>query len=208
MNKIYGYMRVSTIAQNDERQRVELEKYGVDKIFKDKISGKNFNRPGYLNLKKNAKEGDLIVLKSLDRLGRNYKEMINEWRYFVNEKKVDIIILDMPLLNTKNNKDPLGTLISDLVLGLLSYVAQNEFEMIKSRQKEGINLAKKRGVKFGRPIVPFTPDFEKYYDLYIQKKITRDKIMKELNIDSKTLDLQINRKRKQIYRNKIRLLVQ
>ncbi len=148
----YGYARVSTKEQNEDRQIVALHDYKIDEknIFVDKESGKNFKRENYLKLIKKIKHGDVIVVKSIDRLGRNYTEIIQQWRLITQEKKTDIIVIDMPLLNTTKNKDLFGSFISDLVLQILSFVAENERVNIKKRQAEGIAIAKIKGVKFGR----------------------------------------------------------
>ena len=148
----YGYARVSTKEQNEDRQIIALHDYKIDEknIFIDKESGKNFKRENYLKLIKKIKHGDVIVVKSIDRLGRNYTEIIQQWRLITQEKKTDIIVIDMPLLNTTKNKDLFGSFISDLVLQILSFVAENERVNIKKRQAEGIAIAKIKGVKFGR----------------------------------------------------------
>ena len=152
--KIYGYIRVSSTDQNEDRQLVALEalKIPAEQIYMDKLSGKDFNRPAYKSLVKRLKNGDLLYIKSIDRLGRNYEEIQNQWRILTKEKDVDIAVIDMPLLDTRNGKDLMGTFIADLVLQILSFVAQNERETIKKRQAEGIAAAKARGVRFGRPI--------------------------------------------------------
>lgn len=165
LNKQYGYMRVSSVDQNVERQEQELIKWGIvkRKIYTDKVSGKDFNRPSYQSLRKKLKEGDVLVVKSIDRLGRNYEEIQSEWRYIVKEVKADIVIIDMPILDTRINKDLVGTLISDIVLQLLSYVAQTEREYIRQRQAEGIALAKAQGKHLGRPRKPYPANFDYLY---------------------------------------------
>lgn len=147
----YGYVRVSSKDQNEMRQLIALEAFGVDKkrIYVDTQSGKDFERPQYKRMMKRIREGDILVIKSIDRLGRNYEEMLEQWRIITRERKADIVVLDMPLLDTRRGRDLTGTLIADIVLQLLSYVAQMEREMIKSRQREGIEAAKARGVRFG-----------------------------------------------------------
>lgn len=152
MKRIFGYARVSSIGQNEERQIAALKNAGVDKksIFIDKTSGKTFDRPGYKRLIKELKQGDVLYIKSIDRLGRDYNEIIYQWRLLTKEKKVSIVVLDLPLLNTEICDDVTGTLISDIVLELFSYVAQMEREFIKQRQAEGIAIAKEKGIKFGR----------------------------------------------------------
>lgn len=148
----YGYARVSTKEQNEDRQMIALQAFGIlkDNIFVDKQSGKDFTRPGYKRLVRRLKSGDTIIIKSIDRLGRNYDEILEQWRVITKEKQAAIVVLDMPLLDTRKTKDLTGTLIADLVLQLLSYVAQTEREYIRQRQAEGIAAAKLRGVKFGR----------------------------------------------------------
>lgn len=150
---VYGYMRVSTREQNEGRQRDALEKYGVPQknVYLDKQSGKDFVRLAYLRMLSRLKKGDLLVVKSIDRLGRNYTDVMKQWRTITQKKRADIKVLDMPLLDTTREKDLLGTLIADIVLQLLSFVAENERSNIRQRQAEGIAAAKARGVKFGRP---------------------------------------------------------
>ena len=157
---IYGYMRVSTREQNEDRQRLALEEFGVERIYGDKLSGKDFSRPGYQKLLKKLKAEDVLVIKSIDRLGRNYEEILKQWQHITKEKRAAIVVLDMPLLDTRQNRDLTGTLIADIVLQLLSYVAQTEREFIRQRQKEGIAAAKARGVKFGRTPMEKPPEFE------------------------------------------------
>jgi len=149
---LYGYVRVSTKEQNLDRQILALIEFGVpDKqIYREKLSGKDFERPVYKRLLKKLKPGDTLVIKSIDRLGRNYDEILEQWRIITKEKRANIVVLDMPLLDTRQGRDLTGTLIADLVLQLLSYVAQTEREFIRQRQAEGIAAAKARGVKFGR----------------------------------------------------------
>ena len=154
----YGYARVSTRDQNEQRQIIALEQYGVEKrnIFIDKQSGKDFNRSSYKKLIRTIKGGDAIIIKSIDRLGRNYDEILDEWRKITKVKKCDIVVIDMPLLDTRRSKDLTGTLISDIVLQLLSYVAETERSFIRQRQAEGIAAAKEQGVKFGRKPIEVT----------------------------------------------------
>jgi len=151
--KTYGYVRVSSKDQNEERQMIAMAEHGILKsqIFMDKLSGKDFERPQYKTLLRKLRPGDVLYIKSIDRLGRNYAEIIEQWRIITKEKQADIVVLDIPLLNTHVNRDLTGTLIADIVLQLLSYVAQSERESIHQRQAEGIAAAKARGVKFGRP---------------------------------------------------------
>lgn len=171
---VYGYIRVSTNDQNTARQFVALEKLEIPKknLYVDKQSGKDFNRPAYKKLIRRLKEGDLLYIKSIDRLGRNYEEIQEQWRFLTKEKKIDIVVLDMSLLDTRNGKDLLGTFISDVVLQILSFVAQNERENIKIRQAEGIAAAKANGVKFGRPEIPLPDNFEEIHAAWRNKKVT------------------------------------
>lgn len=157
----YGYIRVSSRDQNEERQLIALHGKGVENrlIYMDKVSGKDFNRPQYKKLVKKLKPGDLFYIQSIDRLGRNYEELQNQWRILSKEKNVDICVIDMPLLDTRQGKDLMGTFIADLVLQILSFVAQNEREFIRKRQAEGIAAAKAKGVKFGRPPIPLPDNF-------------------------------------------------
>lgn len=153
MEQIYGYVRVSSKDQNEERQMVVMKKEGVPKqnIFMDKQSGKSFNRPEYLRMKEHLAEGDLLYILSIDRLGRNYEEIQKEWRILTKEIGVDICVIDMPLLDTRKGKDLMGTFIADLVLQILSFVADNERMNIRKRQEQGIAAARAKGVRFGRP---------------------------------------------------------
>lgn len=149
----YGYIRVSTREQNEDRQFIALREVGINEenIFMDKLSGKDFNRPAYRRMIRKFKKDDMLYIKSIDRLGRNYEEILEEWRTLTKEKKIDIVVLDMPLLDTRRGKDLMGTFLSDIVLQVLSFVAENERANIRQRQAEGIAAAKMRGVKFGRP---------------------------------------------------------
>ena len=158
---VYGYIRVSSRDQNEDRQRIALRERGVEDgfIYTDKVSGKDFDRPQYRKLAKKLKPGDLLMIQSIDRLGRNYEELQNQWRILTKEKNVDICVIDMPLLDTRQGKDLMGTFIADLVLQILSFVAQNEREFIRKRQAEGIAAAKAKGVKFGRPPIPLPDNF-------------------------------------------------
>ena len=159
--KEYGYVRVSSLDQNEERQMVEMRKIGIpeDRIYKDKQSGKGFNRPMYQKLLRRLKKGDVLYILSIDRLGRNYEEIQSQWRYLTKEKGIDIVVLDMPLLDTRRGKDLMGTFLSDIVLQVLSFVAENERTNIRQRQAEGIAAAKANGMKFGRPVIKAPPNF-------------------------------------------------
>lgn len=172
-NKTYGYVRVSTKEQNEDRQLIALYNFPVleNNIFMDKLSGKNFNRPQYQKLLRKLRPGDILVIKSIDRLGRNYEEILQQWRIITKEKQANMVVLDMPLLDTrKSGNDLTGTFVADLVLQILSYVAQTERENIHQRQKEGIAAAKLRGVKFGRPRKPVPERFWKIKEDWQQKK--------------------------------------
>ncbi len=160
-NNVYGYVRVSTKEQNEARQVIAIREFGVDEqnIFVEKQSGKDFNRPQYKRLLRKLKAGDTLVIKSIDRLGRNYDEIIEQWRIITKEKQAAIVVLDMPLLDTRQGRDLTGTLIADIVLQLLSYVAQTEREFIRRRQAEGIAAAKKRGVRFGAKLKEKTDEY-------------------------------------------------
>lgn len=174
MGKTYGYVRVSSKDQNEDRQLIAMKERGVDEnnIFVDKQSGRDFNRPQYQRLIHRLRADDLIYVKSIDRLGRNYQDIMEQWKWITKERKADICILDMPLLDTRRNKDLLGAFISDLVLAILSYISENERNMIKSRQAEGISAAKLRGVRFGRPCKPVPDNFYKVYKQWKMKEIT------------------------------------
>ena len=170
----YAYIRVSTRDQNEDRQLAALTTLGISEVnlFLDKQSGKDFNRPAYRKLVKKLKLGDLLIIKSIDRLGRNYEEILEQWRYITKEIQADIRVLDMPLLDTSNHRDLTGTLIADIVLQLLSYVAQSERENIRQRQAEGIAAAKARGVRFGRPPRPLPENYRSAYLRWKSGKIT------------------------------------
>ena len=171
---VYGYVRVSSKDQNEDRQMIALREVGVSEknIFVDKQSGKDFNRPKYKRLLKRLKTDDLLYIKSIDRLGRNYEEIQNQWRIITKDKKVDIVVLDMPLLDTRRGKDLVGTFLSDIVLQVLSFVAENERSNIRQRQAEGIAAAKARGVRFGRPPATLPENFYQVYQQWKSGKIT------------------------------------
>lgn len=172
--KIFGYVRVSSADQNEERQLKAMRQMGVqqDHIFVDKQSGKNFMRPQYTKLTHKLQQGDLLYLLSIDRLGRNYKEVQEQWRMLTKEIGVDICVIDMPLLDTRTGKDLMGAFIADLVLQILSFVAQKERENIRCRQKEGIAAAKARGVQFGRPPAPLPKNFDELYRAWRRNQIS------------------------------------
>ena len=185
---LIGYARVSTTNQNEDRQVHELIKYGVKEkcIYIDKQSGKDFQRPAYMKMMKRLRQNDVLIVKSIDRLGRNYREIQEEWRIITQKKNADIIVLDMPLLDTTRSKDLLGTFIADLVLQLLSFVAENERMNIRQRQAEGIAAAKKRGVKFGRPPIPVPDNFSDIYILWQKKQITAKQAAVKFNMSLAT----------------------
>ncbi len=185
---IYGYARVSSMDQNEGRQMIALHEAAVleRNIFMDKQSGKDFDRPNYKKLVKKLKAGDLLYILSIDRLGRNYEEIQTQWRILTKEIGIDICVLDMPLLDTRNGKDLMGTFIADLVLQILSFVAQSERENIRKRQAEGIAAAKAKGIKFGRPEKSVPNDFSKIVKAWEQKKLTLAEVLKQCNISEST----------------------
>lgn len=184
----YGYARVSTKEQNEERQLLALREFGIDDklIYVDKQSGKDFERPSYKRLLKKLKPDDTLVIKSIDRLGRNYDEILEQWRIITKEKRAAIVVLDMPLLDTRQSRDLTGTLIADIVLQLLSYVAQTERDFIRQRQAEGIAAAKARGVKFGRERLPLPENYDEIYALWSDKKISAREAGRRLGVSHKT----------------------
>lgn len=184
----YGYVRVSTADQNEDRQISALIEAGVPEknIFMDKQSGKDFNRPDYKRLVRKLKTGDFLYIHSIDRLGRNYREIQEQWRILTKEKSVDICVLDMPLLDTRQGKDLIGTFIADLVLQILSFVAQSERESIRKRQAEGIAAAKARGVKFGRPEKKMPEDFARIVKVWEQKSLSFSEVLKECDMSKAT----------------------
>ncbi len=172
--KEYGYIRVSTKDQNEDRQLIAMRELAIPdiQIFIDKQSGKNFERPQYKRLVRRLRPDDVLYIKSIDRLGRNYKEILEQWRVLTKDKGTDIVVLDMPLLDTRRGKDLMGTFLSDIVLQVLSFVAENERSNIRQRQAEGIAAAKARGVRFGRPPVPLPDNFSEVHRAWRDKKIT------------------------------------
>ena len=176
----YGYVRVSSTDQNEDRQMLDMQNLGIDNqnIFVDKQSGKDFNRPEYQRLFSALNKGDLLYIKSIDRLGRNYKEIIEQWQMLTKDMEVDVVVIDMPLLDTRTAKDLLGTFIADLVLQVLSFVAQNERENIKKRQEEGIRAAKLRGVEFGRPIKKAPDNFDVLIKQWKKGKLSAGEVAK------------------------------
>ena len=170
----YGYIRVSSREQNEDRQRIAMGEVGIAGryVYMDKQSGKDFNRPQYKKLLRKLKKDDLLYIKSIDRLGRNYEEIQRQWRVLTKERGVDIVVLDMPLLDTRRGKDLMGTFLSDIVLQVLSFVAENERVNIRQRQAEGIAAARARGVKFGRPPRPVPENFHAVHKAWREKKLT------------------------------------
>lgn len=169
----YGYIRVSSTDQNEDRQLIAMRDASVPNrnIYIDKLSGKDFNRPMYQRMIRRLRKDDLVYIKSIDRLGRNYKDVVEQWQYLTRVKQVDIVVLKMPLLDTRRGKDLMGTFLSDIVLQVLSFVAENERSNIKRRQKEGIEAAKARGVKFGRPPAIIPDNFTEIYEKWQKKEL-------------------------------------
>jgi len=184
----YGYVRVSSADQNEDRQIIAMNelKIPAERIFTDKISGKNFDRPAYKALAEKLEPGDLIYIKSIDRLGRNYEDIQNQWRILTKDRGVDIAVIDMPLLDTRNGKDLVGTFLADIVLQILSFVAQNERETIRKRQFEGISAARLRGVRFGRPIKKPPENFGKLVKLWEHGKLTFAEILEQTGLKQAT----------------------
>lgn len=187
--RTYGYARVSTREQNLDRQLDALREFGVDELFADKASGKDFERPEWRRMVAGLVEGDVLVVKSIDRFGRSYEEILEEWRGITRARGVEVVVLDMPLLDTRRERDGItGVLISDIVLQLLSYVAQVERESIHQRQAEGIAAAKARGVRFGRPEKKRPPAYESAREDYLTGGLTRAKAAESLGVSVSTFD--------------------
>ena len=189
MSNIYGYIRVSTKEQNEDRQLIAMSQANVspENIYMDKQSGKDFNRPNYKRLLRKLKRDDVLYIKSIDRLGRNYEEIQQQWRVITKDKGVDICVIDMPLLDTRRGKDLVGTFLSDIVLQVLSFVAENERTNIRQRQAEGIAAAKARGVRFGRPKKLPPEDFDIIVAEWRQKKIPLETVLKQGGFSISTL---------------------
>jgi len=185
---IFGYIRVSSREQNEDRQVIALKEFNIpeENLYIDKQSGKDFDRKEYKRLIKRIREDDLIIIKSIDRLGRNYNEILEQWRLITKVKKADIFVIDMPILNTRRGKDLMGTFLSDVVLQLLSYVAENERVNIRQRQAEGIAAAKARGVKFGRPRKAVPKNFYSVHKKWRNKEISLITAAKECNLPKST----------------------
>ena len=186
--KIYAYIRVSSKDQNEDRQYIEMKNLGIpdENIFTDKQSGKDFERPQYKKLIETLKQGDLLYILSIDRLGRDYEEIQNQWRNITKEKGVDIVVIDMPMLDTRVGKDLMGTFIADLVLQVLSFVAQNEREHIKERQAQGIAAAKLRGVKFGRPEKPLPENYFYCLEKWKSGEVTSEEAARQCGMPAST----------------------
>ncbi len=182
----YGYVRVSTKEQNEDRQIIALKEFGVGRIYLDKQSGKDFERPNYKRMLRKLRSGDTVVIKSIDRLGRNYKEILEQWRIITKEKDCAVVVLDMPLLDTRQSRDLTGTLIADIVLQLLSYVAQTEREFIRQRQAEGIAAARAKGVKFGRTPMERPAAYEELKNLVLRRKLSARAAARQLGITHST----------------------
>ena len=180
--KIYGYVRVSIKEQNEDRQIIALKETGVpeDLIFIDKVSGKDFNRPQYKKLLRKLNGDSVLLIKSIDRLGRNYRDLSEQWRIITKEKGADVVVIDMPILDTRREKGLLGTFISDLILALLSYVAESEYQTIHQRQAEGIAAAKAKGIKMGRPPKPLPENFYEVYQRWKTEKSRQQRLLDRL----------------------------
>lgn len=196
--KVYGYIRVSSRDQKVERQLVAMREIGLTRkqVYIDKQSGKDFERPAYQRLRSLMQEGDLLYVQSLDRLGRNYEEMIEEWRQLTKNKKIDICVLDMPLLDTRIEKNFMGSFVSDLVLQLLSFFAEMERRSIKERQAQGIQAAKAKGVKFGRPRAKVPECYDEVVALYLEKKLTLKDAAEKVGLSTVTLRRRVKQEKK------------
>ena len=194
MSKKYGYIRVSAKDQNEERQLIAMKELDVnlDRIFMDKQSGKDFQRPQYKKMVRELRKNDLLYIKSIDRLGRNYSEILEQWRILTKERGVDIVVLEMPLLDTRRGKDLMGTFLSDIVLQVLSFVAENERSNIKLRQAEGIAAAKARGVQFGRPKIEMPDNFMQLVSQWENKKIRLSYVLEVCQISKATFYRRLN----------------
>ncbi|SET73204.1 Site-specific DNA recombinase [[Clostridium] aminophilum] len=192
--KIYGYARVSTREQNEDRQIIALKEMGVPEknIYLDKLSGKNFDRPQYKKLLKKLDDNSVLYIKSIDRLGRSYRDLSDQWQLITKDKGADVVVIDMPVLDTRREKNLLGTLISDLVLALLSYVAESEYSTIHQRQAEGIAAARARGVKLGRPPKPLPDNFHEVYQKWKAEKISTEEAARLVNMPPSTFRYRAN----------------
>lgn len=192
--KIYGYARVSTREQNEDRQIIALKEMGVPEknIYLDKLSGRNFDRPQYKKLLKKLDDNSVLYIKSIDRLGRSYRDLSDQWQLITKDKGADVVVIDMPVLDTRREKNLLGTLISDLVLALLSYVAESEYSTIHQRQAEGIAAARARGVKLGRPPKPLPDNFHEVYQKWKGEKISTEEAARLVNMPPSTFRYRAN----------------
>lgn len=199
MRNVFGYVRVSATDQNEDRQLIALQEKNVpaSHIYVDKQSGKDFQRPQYRKLVSAVQDGDLLYMLSIDRLGRNYEEIQNQWRILTKEKRVDICVIDMPLLDTRNGKDLMGTFIADLVLQILSFVAESERNSIRRRQQQGILAAQAKGIKFGRPRVAEPDNFFQIVREWEQKKLTLEEVLQRCNMSKSTFYRRIKEYREQ-----------
>ncbi len=204
MSNIYGYVRVSTREQNEDRQMVAMQEMNVPSrnIFVDKQSGKDFERTQYKRLLKRLKSDDIIYIKSIDRLGRNYEEINEQWRMITKIKNADIVVIDMPLLDTRRGKDLLGTFLADIVLQVLSFVAENERENIRSRQAEGIAAARERGVQFGRPPRPLPDNFSDVYRWWEEGRLTNEEAARACGLPTATFRYRANIYKKTVFPTK------
>lgn len=196
MANTYGYIRVSDRSQNEDRQWIAIKSAGVEdkNIYADQQSGKDFNRPQYKKLIRKMRQEDLLYIKSIDRLGRNYKEIQQQWQFLTKEKGIDIVVLDMPILDTRRGKDLMGTFLSDIVLQVLSFVAENERSNIRQRQLEGIAAAKMRGVRFGRPPSPLPENFDDVYNRWKNGKISGVAAAKECGMPLSSFRYRANKR--------------
>ena len=199
MGNIYGYVRVSSRDQNEDRQLITMREMQVPKenIYVDKQSGKDFNRPQYKKLLRKVKPDDIIYIKSIDRLGRNYGEILDQWKLITKDKQVDLYVIDMPILDTRHEKNLLGTFISDLILSLLNFCAAQEYDMIHARQREGIEAAKARGVRMGRPPKPLPENFYEVYQEWMGGKLTYAKAARKCSMPESTFRYKALNYRKQ-----------
>ena len=188
MSKVYGYVRVSSVDQNEDRQMIAMKEAGVpeDNVYLDKKSGKDFERPKYKKMVRRLREGDLLYIQSIDRLGRNYEIIQEQWRFLTKEKKIEIVVIDMPLLDTRRGKDLVGTFLSDIVLQVLSFVAENERRNIRQRQAQGIAAAKARGVRFGRPVKILPANFTDLVERWEKKQMPLKDITTSCEISEAT----------------------
>lgn len=199
--RLFGYIRVSSIDQNEGRQMDKLRELGIpnENIYIDKVSGKSFDRPNYIDMVSKMVEGDILYVLSIDRLGRNYTEIQEQWKKLTTERKIDICVIDMPLLDTRRDKDLMGTFVADLVLQILSFVAETERVNIRKRQEQGIEAAKQRGVQFGRPRVRIPDNFERILKCYEERKLSVEQVLETCHMSKTTF---YRRRKEYIFKNK------